>query len=91
MIAAVAALPEQAQPRPGLILARGEITGHGHRIASPDTADLWEAHGELYLRVTAESAYIVHEEHRTITLPRGTYRVWMQREYTPQAIRPVRD
>ncbi len=91
MISAVAALPERAQPRPGAILARGEITGHAHRVESPDTVDLWEVNGELYLRVTADSACVVHEEHRTITLPRGTYRVWMQREYTPQAIRAVRD
>ncbi len=91
MIAVVAALPEQALPRPGAILARGEITGHAHRIEAPGTADLWEVNGELYLNVTADVAHVVHEEHRPIALPRGIYRVWMQREYTPQAIRSVSD
>jgi hypothetical protein len=91
MIAAVAAIPHEAHPRPGAVLARGEVTGHAHRIERPDTADLWELNGELYLRITADSARVVHEEHRPVTLTQGVYRVWMQREYTPQAIRPVRD
>jgi hypothetical protein len=43
------------------------------------------------MRVLAGSARLVHEEHRTITLPRGTYRVWGQRKYTPGAIVAVRD
>ena len=33
--------------------------------------------------VTADSARIIHQEHAPILLPRGTYRVWQQREYTP--------
>ena len=31
------------------------------------------------------------KEHGPITLPRGTYRVWQQREYSPEAIRIVMD
>jgi hypothetical protein len=41
--------------------------------------------------VLADSATVTHEEHGPITLPRGTYRVWRQREYSPEAIRVVRD
>jgi hypothetical protein len=52
---------------------------------------LWERNGMLFVNVTAETATIIHEEHQPITLPQGTYRVWMQREYTPQAIRQVVD
>jgi hypothetical protein len=34
---------------------------------------------------------IIHEEHSPIPLARGFYRVWRQREYSPQEIRVVRD
>lgn len=91
LIAEASSLPSGAKLCPNTILARGEITGHSHRVEAPQTAELWERDGELFLRVVAESARVVHEEHKPITLPRGIYRVWMQREYTPEAIRPVYD
>jgi hypothetical protein len=99
LIAQIAALPasEQLAPRHNTILARGEITGHSHRIAEAGAVQLWEQvgvnnqFGELFLQVTAEQATVVHEEHRPITLARGLYRVWMQREYHPTAIRKVVD
>ncbi|UQN08830.1 hypothetical protein [Deinococcus sp. QL22] len=78
-------------PRPGTVLARGEVTGHSHRFRDPATVQLYQAGLDTYVRVLAQSAELIHEEHRTITLPRGDYRVWMQREYSPQAIRRVID
>jgi hypothetical protein len=90
-IAAVATIPDGAARRPGTVLAEGEATGHSHRIERPETVELYEGGGMLYLRVVAESATVIHQEHRPITLPRGTYRVWQQREYSPRAIRTVRD
>jgi hypothetical protein len=45
----------------------------------------------LFLRVVADSARIVHQEHGPISLPRGLYRVWKQREYNPGAFRWVSD
>ena len=80
-----------ALPRSGATLARGEVTGHSHRFQDPAGVQLYQAGLETYVRVLAESADLIHEEHRTITLPRGDYRVWMQREYSPQAIRRVID
>ena len=91
LIAAVDAIPRQAKQRPGTVLARGEITGHSHRIEDPETVELWDCYGTLYLKVVADAARVVHQEHSPITLPRGTYKVWQQREYTPQAIRTVGD
>lgn len=82
------------------ILAHGEVTGHCHRIADPSAATIYSVpfdatygalRGEAILEVTAETADLVHEEHKTIKLPRGLYRVWRQREYTPQSIRTIRD
>jgi hypothetical protein len=84
-------LPKGAVPRPGTILVEGEMTGHAHRIAKPGTAELWQANGNLYLKVIAPTVEIAHDEHKSITLSKGLYRVWQQREYTPQAIRRVMD
>ena len=91
LIAAAESIPRNARQRPTTILVRGEITGHSHRIEVPDTAELWECDGVIFVNVTANTARVVHEEHKPITLPRGIYRVWQQREYTPEAIRRVVD
>lgn len=91
MIASVTDIPSTAKLRPDVILAHGEITGHMHRVESSSSAELWELDGQMYLKVVADSARIVHEEHKPITLPHGVYRVWQQREYTPGKIRPVYD
>ncbi len=73
------------------ILVRGEATGHSHRIEDPDAVQVWLArNGEIYLNILATTR-IIHEEHQPITLPPGNYRVWQQREYTPQRVRPVYD
>jgi hypothetical protein len=91
LIAKARSIPAGARPLPHCVLAEGELTGHSHRIEGSAVAELFELGGERFLRVLAESASVIHQEHRTITLPRGTYRVWGQREYTPRAIVPVRD
>ena len=91
LIARVAALPHGAERRATPVLVRGEVTGHSHRLAEPGTAELWERHGHIFIQVVAEAATVIHEEHRPITLPRGIYEVWQQREYTPAAIRTIAD
>jgi hypothetical protein len=90
-ITPVGSIPTNTQPRPHAGLAEGEVTGHSHRIKEPGVARLFTHPEALYLEVTAERATVAHEEHGPITLPRGTYRVWRQREYSPEAVRPVRD
>jgi hypothetical protein len=91
LIAAVEAVPEGARRQPVPVLAYGELTGHSHRLEDASGGELWEHRGMLYLRVHAETARVVHQEHAPITLPRGLYRVWQQREYTPLEIRRVVD
>lgn len=91
LIARVDSIPPEAARKHHCVLAEGELTGHSHRIAEVGSVELFEHAGNLYLRVLAELATVVHEEHRPIALPRGEYRVWQQREYTPQEIRTVRD
>ncbi len=76
-------VPSDAVRQSGVVLAEGEITGHHHRIEDPRSASLFVHRGQLLLNVVAPVANLVHEEHGTIELTRGAYRVWRQREYNP--------
>lgn len=82
-------LPSQLEPVPRedgrLVLAHGEATGHAHVLegeAELLAADLEEMQ-ERFLRVEAESS-LLHEEHATVAVPPGSYRVVRQREYVPE-------
>jgi hypothetical protein len=90
-IAPIATIPKAAKPRPGGVLVEGEVTGHSHRVADLCTAEVLQDGDQLFLRVVADAATIVHQEHGPIALGRGAYRVWGQREYSPEAIRRVLD
>jgi hypothetical protein len=84
-------IPGGAKKLPHCVLAEGEATGHTHRILEPGAAELFESGPERFLRVLLKEASLVHQEHATIKLKAGTYRVWFQREYSPQEIRRVVD
>ena len=83
-----------------IILAHGEVTGHHHALEIADPADWWKTPetkasttglaGEIFLQVK-QAAEVTHQEHATIPLPPGNYRVKRQREYSPEAIRNVAD
>ena len=69
-------------------LAFGETTGHAHRI---DVGDLFETkNGSLYLR-TDRLATVTHEEHKTVTVEPGVYRVVIKRQYSPEGWENVSD
>jgi len=75
-----------------VILAHGEVTGHAHAVLGDVellARDLAEMEGR-FLRVE-EEAQVVHEEHATVTLPSGNYRVLRQREYQDEAPAYVAD
>jgi chloramphenicol 3-O-phosphotransferase len=91
MIQRIDRLPNQARHRDGATLAHGEVTGHSHRFAQPDTVQLWEQGRNLFVEVIAPVAALVHEEHHQIDLPQGFYRFWKQREYRPDAYVDVED
>ncbi len=91
LVSALQELPATAEKQTHLVLAEGELTGHSHRIAEPGAAELFQSGAEMYLRVIAPAATLIHQEHGPITLPTGFYRVWRQREYSPREIRIVRD
>lgn len=69
---------------PNLILAKGEVTGHSHRI-SEGKAQLYERNGTLFLRVLSPTAKLQHDEHHPLNIPKGDWMVRIQREYRPIA------
>ena len=93
--------PVKTDPDGSVVLARGEVTGHRHRFAPDsgvvmfrDDALARDIPAELYvghIRVRGDGAELRHEEHSTINLPAGTYRVRRQREWTAEAARVVAD
>jgi hypothetical protein len=91
MIEEVKSLPEIREKLTHTILAHGEMTGHSHRIKEYEDADLYSTHRGLHLHVRGTSVTVIHEEHAPITLASGYYRIWRQREYSPEEIRIVRD
>ncbi len=94
LLVQVQSVPEQAElteTGDKITLAYGEATGHHHRIdEAPGKAKLWSAEAERFLQVM-ETVGLRHEEHSTVTLPPGIYRVAIQREYTPAELRRVTD
>ena len=69
-------------------LAFGEVTGHAHRV---DVGELFETKdGQLYLKVE-KLAKLSHEEHKTLTLNPGCYKVTIKRQYIPEGWQNVAD
>jgi hypothetical protein len=95
LITRVDSIPADAKPKKKdkgmVILAYGEVTGHAHRIERSDIAELHDADRQGTFLVLAEDTAVVHEEHSRLDLPAGTYRIEIQREYTPEAIVNVAD
>ena len=90
LIQKVANLPDEKKQLKHRTLAHGELTGHSHSIREKHV-QLWQAANELFLEIADVPATVVHQEHAPIELPPGNYRVWRQREYTPERIVVVRD
>jgi len=74
----------------GIVLAEGEVTGHAHRISSRHAQLVRTEEDVRFLRVTAPVT-LRHEEHKTVEIPPGNYRVTIHHEYQPAAIVRVED
>jgi hypothetical protein len=70
------------------VIVEGEATGHAHRFQAGTI--LQAPDGALSLEVP-HTTQVVHEEHGPITLDPGLWPVVRQREYSPEAIRTVRE
>lgn len=96
MFVPVAATPENRKKRESGIIMQGEVTGHHHRLADLEAAEVFESgwRNDLFVMVGANGVSIVHEEHRAVTLaPNTTYQVSRAREfdYLTDANRMVAD
>lgn len=78
-----------------VVLAEGEATGHRHAFYGGgvtffrDDALARDMPAKLYvghLTIEGDSAELKHEEHDTIVLPKGTYRVRLQREFEDDSV-----
>ena len=96
LIVPVKSIPKSLTPverEKGLvILAHGEVTGHAHVIKSEHAALFSDPQlMATFMTISDEPVALEHEEHDTITIPPGDYRVIRQREYHPEEIRRVED
>ena len=82
-----------------VVLAEGEATGHRHAFHGGrvtlfrDDALARDIPAKLYighLTIEGDSAELQHEEHDTIVLPKGSYRVRLQREFEDVDVGPSR-
>ena len=82
LIQLVDEFPEKCTEIKGrLILAQGEATGHNHEVHPRSGARLFRLGMTFYLEVIADEIHVKHQEHDPITLAKGKYKVWRQREF----------
>ena len=74
-------------------LALGEATGHHHSILDGNAVGYADSEKGLaeFLTVGGNKAALTHQEHDTINLPKGNYKVTGQVEYTPERLLRVAD
>ena len=73
--------------------AHDEATGHAHALKAESAALLRDPRlMTVFMKITDDAPVALeHDEHSTVTLPPGHYRVIRQREYTRVAIVDVAD
>ena len=78
---------EEAAENGRVVLARGEQTGHAHTMTADRVCYFREdGTGGGFIRVTGvASVDLAHEEHASLAIPPGNYRVVQQHEYQPRA------
>jgi hypothetical protein len=97
LIVAIVSLPigleKIARENGRAVLAHGEVTGHAHAIKDKRAMLFRDPNlAAMFLNVTGdEPVALEHDEHSTIDLPPGPYRVIRQREYSREEIRRVAD
>ena len=73
------------------ILAYGEATGHKHQFIEATAKVFDNGTGQQYVMLKQKSV-LQHEEHSSITIPKGEYKVVLQREQDiVEGVRQVMD
>lgn len=97
LVVAVDSIPKSVKPVARevgrVILAHGELTGHAHAIKDSRATLFSDPKlNAMFMIVTGDAPVsLSHDEHDTIAIPPGNYRVIRQREYSPGAVRNVED
>ena len=67
------------------VLAHGEVTGHAHAIKDQRAALFRDRRlAAIFMHVSGDGAVALeHDEHDTVEVPPGNYRIVRQREYRP--------
>jgi hypothetical protein len=97
LIAPIGSLPtgleKVARENGRAVLAHGEVIGHAHAIKDKRATLFRDPElAAMFLTVTGdEPVALEHDEHSTIDLPPGPYRVIRQREYSLEEIHRVAD
>lgn len=92
LVIPISTIPSGLKATKKVTLALGEVTGHHHTIHAGAIGYASDVDALVeYVEVTAPSADLTHQEHSTISIPTGTYKVVKQVEYTPAELRNVRD
>ena len=73
--------PKEAKKLDTLTVALGEVTGHHHTFKRG--VEVMEVNGDMWV-VAEEEAELEHQEHSTIIVDPGIYKVRIQREYEPK-------
>lgn len=84
-------VPVNAKEKGDGVVAKGEATGHHHRLSSASKAALMVAAGLVYVRSMGDKSTVEHEEHGDVKLLDTDYRAIRQREYEPGGWRRVVD
>jgi len=92
LILPVKSIPKSLVKTEKVTLALGEATGHHHTIfaGAVGFAENTSALSD-YFEVTTKTADLTHQDHTTITIPKGKYRKVIQSEYIEQDNRKVVD
>ena len=84
----------ESRPVKSGVIAKGETTGHAHRVSQTSMAAgalLYLVGRSMFLRSPQAGAKVVHDEHHAIDLPRGLYAVVPQQEFDGLRWRQVID
>lgn len=74
---------EKIKHQGSFVLAEGETTGHKHVISVPKLEDMIVTRlsdGSVLLTLKTDGT-LTHEEHKTLPIKKGTYKVVREREY----------
>lgn len=82
-------LPKGMKLKKDNVLVYGETSGHAHRLNTTELS-VYESGDDMFVDLDKPTE-LVHEEHNTIHVDKGVWKVVRQREYSPSENRRVLD